>query len=464
MLCKRSMTLFTRAQRCLVAQRGPVRANLDPASASELNWVMDIIFTPHATVAGPPARQRRYSWPLALAFCCGLSLGWLGAMGCASASKTEPDFRLMAEAWKTIQRYYVDPSGVQPTDLTYGAISGMVDALGDTGHSTFLTPEMVKELNTTERGEFKGVGIEIQMKNGRAVVVAPLDGSPAQKAGLQPGDQILKVAGEDIADWPLSRVVDHISGRAGTKVTLTIQEARSNRTREVTLVRASIKLHDVSWHRLPGTATAHLRVASFDAGVTPDLKKALVEIQRDKLTGLILDLRNNPGGLLDEAVSVASQFLSGGNVLLAKDAKGVVDAVPVEKGGLATNLPVVVLVNEGSASAAEIVAGALQDSRRARLVGETTFGTGTVLERFKLSDGSALLLAVEEWLTPQGRSFWHQGLTPEVVVSLPADVNPLLPVAERSMTAEQLQHSDDAQLLAALRALNRQTQLTRSPH
>ena len=382
-------------------------------------------------------------------------------MGCASTSKTQPDFRLMAQAWSTIQKYYVDPTGIEPKELTYGAISGMVDSLGDTGHSTFLTPDMVKELTTTERGEFKGVGIEIQMKNGRAVVVAPLDDSPAQKAGLQPGDLILKVAGEDITDWPINRVVDHISGRAGTKVSLTVQDARSNRTREVTLVRASIKLHEVTWQKLPGTSNAHVRLASFDSGVARDLEKALLEIQHDKVTGLILDLRNNPGGLLDEAVSVASQFLSGGNVLLARDGKGNIEPVPVEKGGVATNLPLVVLVNEGSASAAEIVAGALQDAHRAKLVGETTFGTGTVLQRFRLSDGSALLLAVEEWLTPKGRSFWHKGITPEVAVTLPPEVNPLLPSAERGLNAQQLQKSDDGQLLAAIRLLNREKEVSR---
>ncbi len=421
---------------------------------------METIPTCHPAPA-PATANRPKPWPIALAFLCGLSFGWLGGLGCVSSAKSEPDFRLMAQAWNTIQRHYVDPAGVEPKELTYGAISGMVDSLGDTGHSAFLTPEMVRELRTAERGEFKGVGIEIQMKDGHATVVAPLDDSPAQKAGIQTGDVILRVAGEDITDWPLSRVVERISGRAGTKVSLTVQDVRSNHTREVTLVRASIKLHDVSWQRLPGTTAAHLRVASFDAGVTRDLRNALLEIQHQKLAGVLLDLRSNPGGLLDEAVDVASQFLTAGNVLLAKDATGKVEPVPVTKGGVATNLPVVVLVNEGSASAAEIVAGALQDARRTRLVGETTFGTGTVLQRFRLSDGSALLLAVEEWLTPNGRSFWHKGLTPDVAVSLPPEVNPLLPAAEHGMTAEQLRHCQDKQLLTALRLLGPPGQLNK---
>ncbi len=393
---------------------------------------------------------------MVMAFLSGIAFGWLAAMGCASSATSQLNYRLLAQAYNTIQHEYVDQADAQPKELTYGALSGMVDALGDTGHSTFLTPEMVKELRNTERGEFKGVGIEIQPEDGHVVVVAPIDGSPAQKAGLQPGDIILKVSGEDISDWPLSKVVEHITGRAGTKVTLTIQDPHTTQTRQVTMVRASITLHEVTWQKLPGTTIAHLRLASFDAGATRDLKRALEKIREEKLTGAILDLRNNPGGLLDEAVGVASEFLSGGDVLMAKDANGKTSPVPVEKGGMATNLPLVLLINKGSASAAEIVAGALQDSHRAPLVGETTFGTGTVLQQFNLSDGSALLLAVEEWLTPEGRSFWHKGITPNFVVALPPDTPPLLPSAERKLSAEALQKSGDRQLLTALKLLTQQ--------
>jgi carboxyl-terminal processing protease len=391
----------------------------------------------------------------------GLILCWVGALGCASAKK-EPDFHLMTQAYNIIQRQYVARSAIQPTELTYGAINGMVEALGDTGHSAFLTPDMVKELRTMEHGEFKGIGVEIQVKAGRIVIVAPLDDSPAQRAGLQAGDIILKIGGQDITDWPLSRVVERISGRPGTKVTLTLQDPRTARERQVTVARAAIKLRQVTWRQLPGTSVAHLRLASFDAGVTKDLRKALGAIQREGSTGIILDLRNNPGGLLDEAVSVASQFLNDGNVLLAKDAKGDTAPVPVEKGGLATNVPLAVLINQGSASAAEIVAGALQDARRAPLVGQTSFGTGTVLEEFRLSDGSALLLAVEEWLTPNGHSFWHKGVTPEVVIPLPPDVVPLLPSVEKELTAEQLQASSDRQLLRALELVGRGRELNAS--
>jgi carboxyl-terminal processing protease len=373
----------------------------------------------------------------------------LAGGGCAS-SKQQPDFPLLTEAWNTIHRQYVDRPALQSTDLTYGAISGMVDALGDTGHSSFLTPDMVKELKRMERGEFTGVGIEIQIRNGRVVVVSPMDGSPAQKAGVHPGDVILKVADQDISDWSLNRVVQQIVGRPGSKVRLTLLEPRTGREREVTLVRAAIKLHEVSWQALPGTRVAHVRLASFDGGVTRDLKRALLEIRRAEMKSIILDLRNNPGGLLDEAIGVASQFLESGTVLLSRDVKGQVEAVPVERGGLATAIPLVVLVNEGSASASEIVAGALQDAHRAPLIGQTTFGTGTVLEEFRLSDGSALLLAVQEWLTPGGRSFWHKGITPEQVLPLAPNVEPLFPLAERGMTRRELEQTGDGQLLRAI--------------
>ena len=365
------------------------------------------------------------------------------------------DFRLMAEAWNTIQQDYVDRAAVQPRRLTYGAISGMMDALGDVGHSRFLTPEMVQQQHDLTRGQFEGIGAYVEMKDGHVVIAAPMDGSPAQQAGLRPGDIILKVDGENIAGLPLDQVVGRILGPAGTSVTLTILDPRTGRAQDVTLVRASITLQSVTWARLPGTAVAHVRIVAFSQGVTRSLKEALASVEQEELTGLILDLRNNPGGLLDEAVGMASQFLKSGDVLLVKDAQGQVTPIPVQPDGVATNTPIVVLINGGTASAAEIVAGALQDAQRARLVGETTFGTGTVLNEFPLSDGSVLLLATQEWLTPNGRVIWHQGLSPDIEVTLPSDMAPLLPVTERGLTPDQLQNSGDAQLLQALELLAR---------
>jgi carboxyl-terminal processing protease len=361
-----------------------------------------------------------------------------------------PDFLLLYQASHLIRRFYVDRAAEQPTALTYGAISGMVDALGDTGHSRFLSPPMVKEMTEMERNKFEGIGAEVRSKAGHIVIVAPLDGSPAQRAGLRPGDIILQVNGQDIAGKPLDQVVKEISGPAGTSVTLTILSPVSRGTRQVTLARATFQVHNVTWQVLPKSKLVQLRIAAFNNGVADDLRHALIEIKEEPVAGLILDLRNNPGGMFDEAVDCASQFLQEGNVLLVKNSRGETKPVPIKQGGEATRIPLAVLVNGGTASGAEIVAGALQDGHRASLIGETTFGTGTVLSEFKLPDGSALLLAVEEWLTPSGHVIWHKGITPNIVIPLAAGVAPLFPDTEHGMTLEQLRDSGDTQLLKAM--------------
>jgi carboxyl-terminal processing protease len=389
-----------------------------------------------------------------------LILGVLGGMlldrrvTIGFAAQTErPDFQLLSEASNLIFRFYVDRAALQPPALTYGAISGMVEALGDTGHSRFLSPLMVKEMSDMERNKLQGIGAEVQSKGGQIMIVAPLDGSPAQRAGLKPGDIILQVDGQDVAGRPLDQVVKKISGPPGTSLTLTVLTPASARTRQVTLTRATFEMHFVTWRTLPGTKIVQLRIAAFDKGVAAALRKTLIEIQKRPLTGVALDLRNDPGGLLDEAVDSASQFLKGGNILLVKNARGIEKPVPAKPGGEATEIPLVVLVNGGTGSGAEIVAGALRDAHRASLVGETTFGTGTVLREFKLSDGSALLLAIEEWLTPSGEIIWHKGITPNVVVALAPGASPMFPEAERALTVEQLEDSGDAQLLQALKVL-----------
>ncbi len=379
---------------------------------------------------------------------------WQMFTACTPSGKipasAKSDFELMAEAWNTIEAHYVDRTAVQPTAMTYGAINGMVDALGDIDHSTFLTPEEIKREEEFTKGHYKGIGIEIKMKDGHVTIVAPLDNSPAQKAGVRAGEIILAVDGKNVAGLSLLQVVKLVSGPVGTNVRLLLLDPQTSLTREATLTRADITAENVTWIRLPGTRIDHLRISAFSEKVTQSLIIALKAIEREKSQGIVLDLRNNPGGVLDDAVSTASQFLQGGNVLLEKDAKGQLRDIPVEKGGAARHIPMVCLVNGGTASASEIVAGALKDHQRARLVGTKTFGTGTVLQKFPLSDGSALLLAIREWLTPDGETIWHKGITPDLVVPLPAGVSPLTPLEERGMTAQQLQQSKDRQLLDAM--------------
>jgi carboxyl-terminal processing protease len=379
---------------------------------------------------------------------------WQIFTACTSSGRipadAKSDFELMAEAWNIVQAHYVDRPAVQPTAMAYGAISGMVDALGDIDHSTFLTPDEIKREEEFTKGHYKGIGIEIKMKDGRVTVVTPLDNSPAQKAGVQAGEIILAVDGQNVAGLKLLQVVKLITGPVGTDVRLLILDPQTSLTREVTLTRADITAENVTWIRLPGTRIDHLRIAAFSETVTQSLIKTLKAIEHEKSQGIVLDLRNNPGGVLDDAVSTASQFLQSGNVLLEKNAKGQIKAIPVEKGGVALKIPMVCLVNGGTASAAEIVAGALRDHHRARLVGTKTFGTGTVLQEFPLSDGSALLLAIREWLTPDGKTIWHKGIAPNRVVPLTAGVSPLTPLEERGMTARQLRQSKDSQLLDAM--------------
>ncbi len=364
---------------------------------------------------------------------------------------------LINEAWNVIDQNYVDRPAVQNESLTYGAIQGMVDALGDTGHSRFLTPRMVQAERSLLRGTYVGVGLEIAMKNGRATIVAPMDNSPAFAAGLHSGEQILRVEGRDITQLPIDQLAQRIMGPAGSTVTLSILDPRAGATFDVPLVRSEIKVNNVSWQVIPGSRLADLRISAFSAGVTARVKTVLEEIQRQGLAGAVLDLRNNPGGQLSEAIGVASQFLASGEVLLEKDAQGVVRPDHVTPGGVALSLPLVVLIDGGTASAAEIVAGALQSRDRAPLAGQTSFGTGTVLQMFRLSDGSQILLAVEEWLTPQGSTIWHKGITPGTLIELKPDAEMMTPSSLRDMTREAFLSGSDLQLIKAVEMLERKT-------
>jgi carboxyl-terminal processing protease len=402
----------------------------------------------------------RRGFAVALGLTLALSAGamldrWVLMLGVPPDAMEE--FQLMSQAWRVIDRFYVDRSAIRPTAIAYGAINGMTESLGDTGHSVFLTPQQARKAGSAVQGKLTGVGIEINLRDRQAVVVAPIDGSPAQLAGVRAGDVIMEVDGHPITGLSFGQITGKISGQAGQAVELTVLNPHDGQRREIKIVRASMKVSNVSWRRLPGTALAHMRIGMFSEGESADLRKALLEIQQQGLNGIILDLRNNPGGVLDEAVDTASQFLKSGNVLWEKDAKGTITPVPVQAGGVAPDIALAVLINGGSASDSEIVAGALSDAHRATLVGETTFGTGTVLTQFQLSDGSSLLLAVQEWLTPDKRSFWHKGIEPDVKIGLASEVSPLRPSLEREMTEKQLHSSGDAQLLKAIELLSGQS-------
>ena len=376
-------------------------------------------------------------------------------LGSGGASADEPGLNtaLLDEARSVIQDNFVDREAATDEQLQTGALAGMVDILGDTGHSRFMTPQMVEEQANYIAGEFEGIGAYVEMRDGFVTIVSPIDNSPAQAAGIQPGDVVTAVDGQDVTGMTLQGVVDLILGPAGTEVTLTLFRPETTEELTLTLTRARIELQNVTWTMLPGTTVAQIRIAGFSERVGDDLAEAIAAAEAQGATGLILDLRNNPGGLLSEAINVAGRFLPKDSVVvLRQNADG---DVTEEKSDVdeSTTLPLVVLINQGSASASEIVSGALQDHQRATLVGETTFGTGTVLNEFGLSDGSAILLATEQWLTPDGRVIWRQGIVPDETVEFTGTAL-LVPETANDLTAEQVAASGDAQVLRAVELLS----------
>ncbi|MCX6050607.1 MAG: S41 family peptidase [Chloroflexi bacterium] len=361
-------------------------------------------------------------------------------------------FTIFWQAWNLVQKNFVDRTALDPTKLAYGATRGMVEALGDTGHSGFLTPEEKAQQATNISGSFTGIGAQMDIKDGLPVMT-PIDGSPASKAGIKAGDILLRVDGEDVTTTPLSEIVGKVRGPAGTTVQLTIVRPSDNKPYDFAIVRSAINVPAATWTMVPGTQVALIRLSQFSQNAERDVLAGIQGANQANATGLIIDVRNDPGGLLDQAVQVTSQFIADGNVLLDEDAYGKRTPFPVQPGGQALDLPLVVLINPGTASAAEIFAGAIQDHKRGQVVGETTFGTGTVLEPFSLSDGSELLLGVKQWLTPNGRLIRKQGIKPDIEVKLPLGSDLLTPDEIKDLTPDALQKQADAQLLKALSLL-----------
>ncbi|MDE3078091.1 MAG: S41 family peptidase, partial [Chloroflexota bacterium] len=352
-----------------------------------------------------------------------------------------PTFSVFWQAWNVVTHNFVDSRAVDVQRMTYGAIRGMVDSLGDAGHTRFLTPDQFQHEQGELSGRFIGIGAEISVKNEVPVVVAPLDGSPAEKAGLRAGDRIVRIDGQEVSQLGLSEIINRIRGQAGTPVTLTVIHQGSDVLQNVTITRARIIAHPVSSALLPGYGIADIRIAQFSAEAANELKAAIKEAEDARAGGIVLDLRDNPGGILDQAVGSASLFLNQGTVVVIRDRRGHEERRQVQAQGLLTRLPLAVLINGGTASAAEIVAGAMADNHRATLVGQTSFGTGTVLHTFRLKDGSAILLGTSQWLTPDGQTIKDKGIKPAVEVRLPPASNALTPSGEKTMTAEQIAHS-----------------------
>ncbi len=391
------------------------------------------------------------------AFGAGVVFGGSGLMfepGVVRAQDQPAEFDVFWEVWNLTQRHFVDRAALDTTQLTYGAIDGLIQALGDEGHTAFLPPALVEEQQTSMSGTFFGIGARVGMQDGLPVIVAPFDGSPADLAGLRAGDIVIEVDGLDVTGQSLSETIDMIRGEKGVEVVLTVFRSDSNESLEIAIIRDEIKIPAASWDIIPGTDIALIRMSQFNANLEDNIKEAIVEAKEAGATGLILDVRNNPGGLLYQAIGVTSQFLEDGDVLLQEDADGNRESFEVKPGGVAPDIPLVILVNRGSASASEIFAGAIQDHERALVVGETTFGTGTVLRPFELQDGSKLLLGTSQWLTPKGRLIRKQGIEPDVAVELSVGADLISPFELEDLTLSELLNSEDKQLLKALELLD----------
>jgi len=336
--------------------------------------------------------------------------------GVIAIEDTYERIRVFTEVLSLVQSNYVEE--VNPKDLIYGALKGMLETLDP--HSAFMPPDLYKEMQVETQGSFGGLGIEITVKDRQLTVVAPIEGTPADRAGIQAGDRILKIDGKPTKDMTLMEAIKKMRGPKGTKVTITIWREDFTEPRDIALVREIIEIKSVKSKDL-GDGIAYVRIASFQERTGRDLEKALDVIKQGGMKALILDLRNNPGGLLSQAVGVADKFLEKGRLIVYTEgrAKNQDLKFTAEHNGNHERFPMVVLVNGGSASASEIVAGALQDWNRAVILGTQTFGKGSVQTVIPLSDGSGLRLTTAKYYTPKGRSIHNKGITPDIIVEPP---------------------------------------------
>jgi carboxyl-terminal processing protease len=324
------------------------------------------------------------------------------------------------QAWTIVHQEYVDQP-VKDEDLMQGAIRGMMAALGD-AHTLYESPQEYAISDTTLTGQLDGIGAFVDKGQGGLLIVSTFAGSPAEAAGIKGGDLVIKVDDTDVTTMDEIQAISLVRGPAGSKVKLTVIRKGSAQPLEITVTRAQINVPSVESKMLPG-GIAYLKINDFGTTTASEVDTALSALLKQQPKSLILDLRNNPGGYLDAAVAVASQFLPGGKVVLKVHyGDGHEQVYNAASGGTATTLPMVVLIDGGSASASEIVSGALQDNQRASLVGATSYGKGTVQQIHQLSDnGGFIRVTIARWLTPLGRTIDKVGLTPNVAVTMTQD-------------------------------------------
>jgi len=346
------------------------------------------------------------------------------------------NMQIFWDAWNILNGKYVDQDKLVSQEMVYGAIRGMVAAIGDP-YTAFMTPKENREFQEDLNGHLEGIGAEITLKNGMLTVVSPLKNSPAKNAGIQPEDVISEIEGESTQDMTLEEAVKKIRGTEGTSVALTIIRDGHDAPIKISIRRAAINVNSVDWKMIG--KIAYIEINQFGTNTKAEFSKAINDILPQRPTGVILDLRFNGGGYLDGAVDIASEFLPKEKVVTIKKRNPEEDEVIYVNGqARMANLPLVVIINKGSASASEIVAGAIQDHKRGTIIGEQSFGKGTVQEVQNLIGGASLRVTIAKWYTPNDNNISETGITPDIVV-------------ER--TAEDFEGSHDPQLDAALKYL-----------
>ncbi|MCL5432683.1 MAG: S41 family peptidase [Patescibacteria group bacterium] len=371
-----------------------------------------------------------------------ISLDWKNYKPTISFVNKEPpvalktaDFSMFWNVWQSIEKTYYDKTKLDPQKMLNGAISGMVESLEDP-YTVFLPPVQNSDFKQSLAGQFEGIGAELGMQGKQIIIVAPLDGMPAKMAGIKAGDAILKVDGQATSGWTLTQAVDKIRGPKGSEVILEILHKDSNKPLTVKVVRGTITVKSVDgWikavkdiERIKITdkkedKIMYIRLSQFGDNTNQEWltlvnSLSLSSRQGKDVRGLIIDLRNNPGGYLNDATFITSEFIEDGTVVIQEKGNGEKTDYPVSRKGLFLDIPIMVLINKGSASASEIVAGALRDHDRAKLVGETSFGKGTIQQAEELGNGAGLHVTVAKWLTPKGIWVHQKGLEPDFKVNL----------------------------------------------
>ena len=384
-----------------------------------------------------------------------LSLAPVSVVASDGTDEAFLDEELIAEVIEVLQEHYVNDDVVNPENLSEGAIRGMVDALGDDGHTQYLTEEEYKIEQEVLQGRVAGIGVVLDQRSSAPLIISVVDGSPAARAGLRAGDIISTVNGIDTARLPQGDLADLVRGQPGTVVRLGVERPGSTKREVFRIARADVEVDPVSWAMAPGSDVAVIRVTQFSVGSGHQLREAVDDAVVVGASGIVLDLRGNPGGLVNETLNAASAFLDGGVAFLEQARDEQPTPVRIDPGRVvAPHVPLVVLVDYGTASSGEILAAALQDNGRATVVGEQTFGTGTILNTLRLSDGSALRLGVRQWLTPAGKVVFRVGVTPDEEVSLPFGGIRLGPGDLLAMTPREFEDSEDLPLRRAVRLVD----------